>query len=200
LFARRCRYCTVNVVEAVTPLKVAVIVVVPVEMPVATPAALMVAAAVLLDVHVAELVTMAVVLSEYVAVAVNCCVEPESTVALVGAIVMELTTLLLTVRVVLWVMPLSVAVIVVLPSATAVARPEAAIVAIAGLEEVQVAVVVMSRVVPSPKTPLAENCCVAAGLIEAFKGLIVNEATSLGLIKKPPQPTRITSRQKAVSR
>lgn len=53
----RFRYCTVNVVEAVTPLKVAVIVVVPVEMPVATPLVLMVAAAVLLEVHVAELVT-----------------------------------------------------------------------------------------------------------------------------------------------
>jgi hypothetical protein len=57
LFARSLRYCTVNVVEAVTPLKVAVIVVVPVVMPVAKPAVLMVAAAVLLEVHVAEVVT-----------------------------------------------------------------------------------------------------------------------------------------------
>ena len=53
----RIRYCTVKVVEAVTPLNVPVIVVVPVEMPVAKPAVLMVAAAVLLEVHVAELVT-----------------------------------------------------------------------------------------------------------------------------------------------
>ncbi len=51
-------YCTVNVVMAVTPLKVAVIVVVPVAMPVATSAALMVAAAVLLEVQVAEVVTV----------------------------------------------------------------------------------------------------------------------------------------------
>jgi hypothetical protein len=50
-------YCTVNVVEAVTPLTVAVIVVVPVATPVAKPVVLMVAAAVLLEVHVAEVVT-----------------------------------------------------------------------------------------------------------------------------------------------
>ena len=97
-------------------------------------------------------------LSENVAVAVNCCVDPEITVELAGDIVMELTTLLLTVRVVLCFIPLSVAVMVVLPRATAVARPEASIVAIAGFEEAQLAVEVMSRVLPSPKTPLAENC------------------------------------------
>ena len=88
----------------------------------------------------------------------NCCVDPEITVELAGDIVMELTTRLLTVRVVLWFFPLSVAVMVVLPSATAVARPEASIVAIAGFEEVQVTVELISRVLPSPKTPLAENC------------------------------------------
>jgi len=93
-----------------------------------------------------------------VAVAVNCCVDPEITVELAGDIVMELTTRLLTVRVVLWFFPLSVAVMVVLPSATPVARPEASIVAIAGFEEVQVTVELISRVLPSPKTPLAENC------------------------------------------
>ena len=90
--------------------------------------------------------------------AVNCCVDPETTVPLAGDIVMELTTRLLTVRVVLCFCPLSVAVMVVLPSATAVARPLASMVAIAGFEEVQVAVELMSRVLPSPKTPLAENC------------------------------------------
>ena len=56
-FASRCFYCTVNVVDAVTPLKVPVIVVVPVEMPMAAPLELMVAAAVLLEVHVVEVVT-----------------------------------------------------------------------------------------------------------------------------------------------
>ena len=71
-------------------------------------------------------------------------------------------------------LPLSVAVMVVLPRATAVAKPLASIVATAGFEEVQVAVEVISRVLPSPKIPLAENCCVPVGRIEAFSGLIVN--------------------------
>jgi hypothetical protein len=53
----RFRYCTVNVVEAVTPLKVAVIVVVPVVIPVTSPVVVIVAAAVLLELHVAEVVT-----------------------------------------------------------------------------------------------------------------------------------------------
>jgi len=53
----RCRYCTVNVVEAVTPLKVAVIVVVPVVTPLAKPVVLIVAAVLLLELQVAEVVT-----------------------------------------------------------------------------------------------------------------------------------------------
>ncbi len=111
--------------------------------------------------------------------------------------VSELTTLLLTVRVVLCFMPLSVAVMVVLPRATAVAKPLASIVATAGFEEVQVAVEVISRVLPSPKTPLAENCCVPVGRMEAFSGLIVNEATSLFPIKKLSQPARMRSKRRA---
>lgn len=154
----RCRYCTVNVVLAVTPLKVAVMVAVPAATPVAKPEELMVATAVLLEVQVAEVVTVAVLLSEYVAVAVNCCVPRLLIVGLLGAMVNELTTLLLTVSVVLCFIPLSVAVIVVVPSATAVARPEALMVATAAFEDAQVAVEVMSRVLPSPKIPLAENC------------------------------------------
>lgn len=127
----------------------------------------------------------------------NCCVEPVRTVLFVGEMVIELTTLLLTVSVVLCFMLLSVAVIVVLPMATAVAKPLASIVAMAGFEEAQVTVDVMSRVLPSPKTPLAEYCCVAAGLIDVFRGLMVKEATSLGPMKKLLQPARMSKRKNA---
>jgi len=187
-------------VLALTPLKVAVIVVVPVATPVASPLLLIVAAAVLLEIQVAEVVTVWTLLSEKVAVAVNCCVNPEVTVVLAGDIVIELTTLLLTVRVVVCFMPLSVAVMVVLPRATAVAKPLASMVATAGFEEVQVAVELISRVLPSPKTPLAENCSVPVGRIEAFSGLMVNDARSLFPMKKLLQPTRMISRKKVPSR
>jgi hypothetical protein len=119
----------------------------------------------------------------------------------VGEMASELTTVLLTVRVVLCFKPLLVAaVIVVLPRATAVARPLALMVAIEGFEEVQVTLELMSCVVPLPRYPLAENCWVAEGRIEAFRGLIVNEATSFGPIKKLLQPTMISSRKRALSR
>lgn len=187
-------------VEAVTPLKVAVMVAVPAATPVAKPEELMVATAVLLEVQVAEVVTVAVLLSEYVAVAVNCCVPRLLIVELLGAMVNELTTLLLTVSGVLCVRPLVAALMVVLPRATAVAKPLALMVATAGFEEVQVTVEVMSCVVPLPRYPLAENCWVPVGKIEAFRGLMVNEATSFGPIKKLLQPTKIISSKRAVSR
>ena len=143
-----------SVVEAFTPLKLAPMVVVPVKTPVASPLLLMVAVGWLLDVQVVDVVTSAVVLSEYVAVAVNCCVDPVSTVPFDGEIASELTTLLLMVSVVFCVMPLSVPEIAVLPMATPDASPEASIVATTGFDELQVTFAVMSRVVPSPKNPL----------------------------------------------
>ena len=156
-------------------------------MPVATPVtnpALTVAAAELLEVQVAELVTSCVVLSEKVAVAVSCCCEPLITVGFDGERAIELTTLLLTVSVVLCFMLPSVAVMVVLPRATPVAVPVESIVAIEVLEEVQVTVDVISRVLPSPKYPLAENATVPVGFTAGFSGLIVKEERSFGPMKK----------------
>jgi hypothetical protein len=57
--------------------------------------------------------------------------------------------------------PLADAVMVEVPAATPVANPEEAIVATVVVAEVQVAVVVMSAVVPSLYTAVAANCWVA---------------------------------------
>src|SRR5579864_2575391 len=74
--------CTASVTPGlVMPLKAAVIEVFPTARPVATPAVVMVAAAVFEEFHVA-LVRVCVLLSLYVPVAVNCCVEPTFTVGL----------------------------------------------------------------------------------------------------------------------
>jgi len=167
-------------------------VVVPAAIPVANPEVVIVAAAVLLEVQVAD--TVPVVPSEKLAVAVNCCVEPGSIVPLLGETVIELTTFVLTVRVVDCVLPLFVAVIVVLPTATALASPDELMVATAGFEDVQLVLEVISLVVPSPKTPLAENCCVAFGWMEVFVGLMVNDAKSLGPMKKLSHAVRESSR------
>ena len=67
---------TVNVVLPVTVPLFPEIVVVPAATAVAKPAVLMVATAELEELQVTWLVMFAVVLSEYVPVAVNCCVAP----------------------------------------------------------------------------------------------------------------------------
>ena len=123
----------------------------------------------------------------------NCWVEPVIKVELLGDTAIELMTLVLTVRVVVCFWPPSAAVIVVEPRATAVAKPDEVIVAIAGFDEVQVTVEVTSRVLPSPKTPLAENCWVPVGVIDGFVGLMVNDARSLGPMKKLSQAVRVSS-------
>jgi len=56
--------------------------------------------------------------------------------------------------------PLIAAVICVVPAATPVAKPDAEIVAVAGVPEAQVAVAVMSAVDASLKVAVAVNCCV----------------------------------------
>ena len=69
-------YCTVSEAVPVTPPKVAIIVVVPVEMALAKPVEVMVATLTLLELHVTDVVMSPFVPSEYVAVAVYCCCSP----------------------------------------------------------------------------------------------------------------------------
>jgi hypothetical protein len=69
--------------------KVAVMVVEPAAIDVASPAVLIVATPVFEELHVTDDVISFVVLSEYVPVAVNCCVAPVAMLALAGATVME---------------------------------------------------------------------------------------------------------------
>ena len=63
-----------------------------------------------------------------------------------------------TVRVVFPVILPEVAVMVVVPAATVVARPALLIVATEVLDELQATVVVISWVVPSKNVPVAVNC------------------------------------------
>ena len=73
-----------SVVLPLTAPSVAEIVVVPALTAVASPAAFTVATAVLDDAHVTWLVRFCVLPSEYVPVAVNCCVPPTVTVGFAG--------------------------------------------------------------------------------------------------------------------
>ena len=75
------------------------------------------------ELHVAELVTFWEVLLLYSAVAVNCCVAPTWTEAEGGLTVIDVSTGVVTVRVVVPVTPLTAAVMVTEPTATPVANP-----------------------------------------------------------------------------
>jgi hypothetical protein len=138
--------CTVSVAFPVTVPEVAETVVVPTATAVASPLAAIVAVAVLDDAHVTVVVRFCVERSVYVPVAVNCCVRPFATVGLAGVTAMETSVAGCTVSVAFPVTVPEVAEMVVVPIATVVARPPAAMVAVAVLDEAHVAVTVRSCV------------------------------------------------------
>ncbi|MCU1311940.1 MAG: hypothetical protein JWO20_3065 [Candidatus Angelobacter sp.] len=131
---------------------------VPAAIAVTAPVFVTVATAGLLELQVTEFVALLVVLSDKVAVAVNCWVCPTVSVAFVGEIAILVITCVLTVSVVEPVTPPLVAEIEVVPVATAVASPELSIVAALGEEELQVDCAVTSLVVLSPNVAVAVNC------------------------------------------
>ena len=116
----------------------------PAATPVARPPATMVATPVLEDVQLALAVMSVVELSLWVAVAVNCCVDPTANDG--DACVTAMEVMPVTARVVLPLTPLSEAVMVVEPAEAAVARPAALMAATAVLDEDQAAAEVMSLV------------------------------------------------------
>lgn len=140
---------TVAVVLPFTLFIVAEIVVVPAPCPVARPPDEIVATEVFDEFHVTLDVTFAVVLLEYVAVAVNCCVDPIAKLGSEGVTVMAVSEDATTVSVAVPAFPLSVAEIVALPGDFAVARPAVLTVATVVFVEAHVADAVTLPVEPS---------------------------------------------------
>jgi hypothetical protein len=138
---------TVRVAVPLMPLRVAVRVVEPAATAVASPDATVATVGFEL-VQVAVVVTFPVVPSLYVAVAANCWVAPTAILAVAGVTAIEVTiaTEAGTVTVAVALTPLTVAVTVVEPEVSAVASPAALMLATAGFEDTQVALVVTSAV------------------------------------------------------
>jgi len=120
------------------PFSVALIVDVPVPTAVARPALVIVATEVVAEAQVTWLVKICVELSEYVPVAMNCSVSPLATLRFAGVTAIDLRAAAETVITVEPLIPLSVALIVEVPVATAVARPAVVIVATDVVAEAQV--------------------------------------------------------------
>jgi hypothetical protein len=143
---------TVSVVLPVVPPRAAAMLLLPALTPVASPPALIVAIAVFDELQVTWVVMFCAVLSEYVPVAVNCCVAPTWIAEFAGVTAIEVRigpVPALTVRIVLPVFPLRVAEMVLAPALTPVAPPAALIVATPVFEDDQVTWLVMSFVLPS---------------------------------------------------
>ena len=127
----------------VTPLKAAVICVVPVPTPVASPALVIVATVGVPEVHVAWLVKSSVLLSVYVPVALNCWLSPFAIDGLTGVTAIDTNVAAVTVSMSPGlVTPPKAAVICVVPVPTPVASPALVIVAAAGFDDTHVTCVV----------------------------------------------------------
>ena len=148
---------TVRVVEPDTPPTVAAMTLVPGATPVARPALVIVATLVVADVHVAVAVMSCFEPSENTPVAANCCVVPATMPGVVGVTSMEVMVVPVTVSVVVPEMLPEVAVMVVVPPPTAVARPVVLMDAVAVVDELQVTSAEISSLLPSLKIPVAEN-------------------------------------------
>jgi hypothetical protein len=139
-------------VSAVFPLMepdVAVIVVLPIVLAVASPPAAIEATELVVELQVAVVVRSCVDPSVKVPVAVNCRRTPTGIVAFAGVTAIETKFGAVTVNAAVPVIPLCVAVIVAEPAALVAASPPAAIVATDVFKEVQAAVVVRSWVLLS---------------------------------------------------
>jgi hypothetical protein len=156
-------------VDDVTPLYDAVTDPVPVDSAVARPAASICTAGLELA-QLTDDVMSCVVPSLYVAVAVNCVVVPTANVGFEGVTVIDTTVAGVTVRVVLLVVELYVAVIVVVPAPTVVASPFESIVAVDVDELDHTTELLKSCVVPSAYVPVAVNCFVLPSATEGFDG------------------------------
>jgi hypothetical protein len=164
----------------VTPLNAAVICDVPTPMPVAKPAELIVATPVVPDTHVACVVRFCVLVSEYVPVAVNCCVSPLAIDGLTGVTAIDTSVAAVTVNVSAGlVTPFSAAVICDVPTPAPVAMPAEVIVATDAVADTQLAWLVRSCVLVSVYVPVAVNCFVVPLAIDGLTGVTAID-TSVG--------------------
>src|SRR5580698_2783626 len=162
---------TVRTVEPLIAPDFAVIVEVPTPAPLARPAALIVAVVVVPELHVTVLVRFCVVPSLNVPVAVNCSVAPLVIDGLAGVTAIDCSVAAVTVNTVDPLTVFKVALMVLVPTPTPVAKPPAVIVAVAVVPEAHVTEVVRFCVLLSLYVPVAVNCCVAPLAIDGFAGV-----------------------------
>ena len=136
-----------------------------------------------------------VVPSAYVPVAVNCWVAPPGMFGLAGVTAREDSVEEVTVRVVFPETVPTLAVMVAVPAARAVARPLLLTVATVVSEELQETWVVISPLGPIANVPVAVNCWVAPTDMVALAGLTAMEVGS-AIPFSPPQVFKDSARDR----
>jgi hypothetical protein len=173
----------------VTPLTLALIFAVPDATPVIILTFPTVATAVLSDAQLTSRVILCVLASLNVPVAVNDNLDPGAIVRPVGVTEIDTTWALLTVSVTELLAVPSVAVMVVAPGLRPFATPLLLpIFATPELEELHDACVVRSRVLPSLKVPIAENCWLVLAAIVVSPCTIASEARLAAFTLKDAVP------------
>jgi len=131
----------------------------------------------LAEVQIAELVTFAVVPSEYVPVAFSCVLSPTPANAGFGVIASVSRAAGVTTNVALPDMAPEVAVIILEPTPTDVASPEVAVtVATLGVSETQLTLLVKLAVLVSETCPVAVSCSVTpSGIVELIGVRVIDD-------------------------
>ena len=182
---------TVRLVDPETFPDVAVAVVVPTATLLARPALLMVATPLSPVLQTAEFVMSRVLPSLYVAVAANCCVVPFANDELAGATAIDSRFGVVTVRRVEPDVDPDVAVIVVVPWVADAARPVFDTLATDDIEDVHVAELVKSWVLPSLYVPVAVNCWVRPAARVGLAGVTAIEVKVGGVTVRPVDPLTV---------
>lgn len=168
----------VSRVDPLIPLSVAEMVDVPADAPRASPAALIVATAVVAEAHVTWPVRFSVEWSEKVPVAVNCLGVPLAILGFAGVTAIDSRAGAVTVRIVDPLLPASVAVMVDVPVPSPVATPTCVIVETAVVPDAQVTWLVRSSVELSEKVPVAVNDSVSPLGTLGFAGVTAIDSSA----------------------
>jgi hypothetical protein len=183
---------TTSVALALAEPEAMPIVVVPVPAEVASPAVpvvlLIVATPAAVELQCPLWVRSCTVPSVYVPVAVNCCVVPNEIVAVDGLMAIDTRVAAVTVMTVELLTVPDVAVMLAVPCPAPVATPALLIVAVAGVSDVHVAVLVRFCMLPSVYVPIAVNCCVVPRAIEGVGGVTAIETSAAAVTVSTVDP------------
>jgi len=181
---------TLSVVDPEIPFELAVMVVVPGPVPVASPEAPMVATDPTLETQV-TLVSTCVLPSPNVPVAVNCCPPPCTMVGAKGVTAIETSPAPVTVTLAEPLIEPEVAMTLAVPLLFPVAMPELLTAATPAGDKVQATELDKSCVLPSVNVPTAESCSLDPIARLELAGVTASETSAAGVTVKLAEPVTV---------